>query len=217
MKQQSTHEEDEYLAPQQPRATVRELHNPSYEYSFPIDSGIGDLANYDELLTILRNATENDVVIISINSPGGSLHTAQVIVDEINACEATTIASVAGECASAATMVALACDRLYTTPNSSWLFHNMSTFGLGGKNSDVIAFAEHSKQLAMRIAEQHYKHFLPDSTISDLLKGEEIYMFGNDVLDLWEARQELRTKDAEDISSENTSDEDVIGEQIGLY
>lgn len=213
-------EEQEHLMTHfRPRAIVREISPPMYEFSFPIDTEISSLDQYDELISILRNASEEDAVVLTINSPGGSLHTAQVIIDEIKESKAFTVAAVAGECASAATMIALACKHLYTTENSSWLFHNMSSFGIGGKNSDVIAFAEHSRKLAIRIAEQHYKDFLPQDVIQNLLKGEEIYMFGDEVMALWEKRQEYLASQQEQCVDGETEEPSSIPShgQIGNY
>lgn len=212
-------QEEHLMTPFRHRAIVREISPPMYEFSFPIDTEISSLDQYDELISILRNASEEDAVVLTINSPGGSLNTAQVLIDEIKESKAFTVAAVVGECASAATMIALACKHLYATDNSSWLFHNMSSSGIGGKNSDVIAFAEHSRKLAIRIAEQHYKDFLPQDVIQNLLKGEEIYMFGDEVMALWEKRQEYLASQQEQCAGGKIEEPSSVPayDQIGSY
>ena len=98
-----------------PRTVVRELPSPPapVQYEFAIDKHIGELPEYAELVNVLRSAQEGDIVVLSIDSPGGNLFTGQRIIREIQACEATVIADVCSQASSMASMIALSCDHLF--------------------------------------------------------------------------------------------------------
>jgi ATP-dependent protease ClpP protease subunit len=199
MKKQNNEQEEMTLMPTSPRCIVREIQPPRYQYEYAIDTPIGDLCVYDELINVLRSASENDFVLLLINSPGGDLHTAQVLIAEIEGSAAYTIAYVAGEASSAASMIALACNELYATDDSTWLLHDLST-GVGGKSSDIVAYVDHMKKLSERIIKKHYTDFLSEADMQQILSGRQLYLFGDQIMDLWEARNNKRMEDAEQCS-----------------
>lgn len=174
----------------QPRGIVRELQAAINMYEYPITGEIGDMEQYDEFVNMLRSAGEEDVFRITINSQGGDLFTAQALVEEIKRCNAFTYCSVFGECCSAATMIALACDDAEVNDNSSWLLHN-AVHGSVGKANDIEDYVDHTREMFKRVAKQHYEHFLTEDEISQLLKGKQMYMFGDEVKDRMRMREEI--------------------------
>lgn len=178
-----------------PRCIVREIQPPRYQFEYPIDTEIGELCVYDELINVLRSASEDDFVLLSINSPGGNLHTAQALIAEIESSQAYTIAYVTGEASSAASMIALACNEMFSEPDATWLLHDLST-GVGGKSSDIVSYAEHAKKLSERVVKKHYKDFLSEDDMQQILSGRQLYLFGDQIMQLWEARNKKRMEEA---------------------
>jgi hypothetical protein len=63
----------EYLQQQQDELPYTCSDMVSTKYEFYIDQDILEPSYYRNLITVLNNATENDLVILNINSQGGSL------------------------------------------------------------------------------------------------------------------------------------------------
>lgn len=91
-----------------------------------ITDEIIDPANYNEVYHILNNATSRDRVFIYLNTPGGYLDTAYMLVNAIKDCSASTQATLTGTVASAGTIIALACDFVVAKPHSAFMIHNYS-------------------------------------------------------------------------------------------
>lgn len=70
-------------------------------------------------------------VTLRINSPGGEVVEALAIHDLIKASDKSFTCEVYGLCASAATLIALACDSIKMAENATWMVHEPS-FTIGG-------------------------------------------------------------------------------------
>ena len=77
----------------------------------------------------LSGITASDITL-RINSPGGEVVEALAIYDLIKASDKNFKCEVFGLCASAATLIALACDDVQMAANATWMVHEPSfTFG----------------------------------------------------------------------------------------
>ena len=190
-------------------ATMKIVSDPVVIYDYPITGTIGDVDKYRNIFDVLHNATEQDVAILHITTPGGDLHTAQKICAEIEAASCTVVGIVVGECASAGTLIALACDEINIDPDSNWLFHTM-TYGTDGMAPHIEAHVEHSKGIMTRLCERHYKGILTEHEVKDLLRGDQLWMFGDEAKKRIDAlqQQEAQTVDAED-TEQNLEDMSV--------
>lgn len=94
---------------------------------------------WGEKVTELRDAGCS-ALLVRINSPGGSVTDALGIVDCITAlrAEMPVRALVCGLCASAATIIACACESVSITPNSTWMVHEPSCT-LSGSTAELRA------------------------------------------------------------------------------
>ena len=181
-----------------PEATMRIVGEPAVIYDYPITGRIGEVDKYRNLFDVLHNATEQDVVILHINTRGGDLHTAQKICAEIECAACPVVGIVVGECASAGTIIAIACDEINIDPDSNWLFHTMS-YGTDGMAPHIEAHVEHSKGIMTRLCERHYKGILTEQEVKDLLRGDQIWMFGDEVK---ERVDNLRKQEAQEVGEE---------------
>lgn len=171
------------------RGITRTLEDGTTQHEFPITGAIEGVEEYDDLINALRGAGSEDVVLITINTPGGDLMTAQVLVDEIDACEGIVIAKVAGQASSAGSIIALACDVLLATDNSYWLLHTIS-YGVENNAYEIEHQVKFDSELARRVAKQHYGDFLPQDKLDALLKGQQLFMFGDEIMALWNIRKQ---------------------------
>ena len=184
----------------EPVVVAKVLVEPPIEYQVYIDGEITGTEDYFHIINTLRSALEGDVIHISINSPGGLLNTAQVLCKEIYNSPAFVYCSVYGECSSAATAIAFACDDWDISPNAQFLIHNAS-YGAGGKGAAVKAHVDFSHVLLKRFAKEHYT-ILTEEEVDGLLNDKELYFFGDEILARLQARKKQEQGEEKECSGE---------------
>lgn len=83
-------------------------------------------AMYNELCYKLDTASEAEKFYIYINTPGGILDAAVMLVNSIKNTKAATIAKLSGTVASAGTLIALACNDIIVADHTAFMIHNYS-------------------------------------------------------------------------------------------
>ena len=139
---------------------------------------------------MLMNATEADSVIFLLNSPGGMYSGLVALIEAVKMTDATTMAVLIGECASAASIFALHCDTVFVSDNATMLCHNIS-YGTGGKGSDILSHVQHVSKTSEKLLRGTYEHFLSPKEIDELLNGREIYLDSEEIKERLEQKQKL--------------------------
>jgi len=150
-------------------------------HTFYLSGEIKDPENYVEMFETIRNASENDIIKIHINSPGGQLFTAIQFLRVLGESKAIVIGSVEGACMSAATMIFLACDSFEISEHSMFMFHNYSSM-IAGKGGEMFDNIIHERKWSERIMRQVYKNFLTDEEVKSILENKDIWMEGEEVI-----------------------------------
>lgn len=153
---------------------------------------IEDSPQYHEFSEMAATLTPEDTVVLFIDSPGGYLSGAQLITRTLNNCPAYSIGIVTDMAASAATIISLACDEIRMEPFSYFMIHAVS-FGAGGKLHEIQANVEFTIKQSKKFLEATYKDFLTDDEIVDVIKGTDIYLTADEVMERFERIQERRT------------------------
>ena len=159
-----------------------------FQYTVNIDEPFVQPSYYRGVIQMLMDANEDDVVIFMCNSPGGYLSGLQSLLEAIKMTEATTIAVLVGQVASAASIFALHCDQIFVTDSANLLAHNVS-YGTGGKGSDILSHVQHVSKTSEKLLRKTYEHFLTPKEIDEMINGREIY------LDSDEIKQRLKQKE----------------------
>lgn len=149
-------------------------------HKFYLSGVIKEPAEYIQWFETIRNAGENDVVVIHINSYGGDLFTAIQFMRTMAETKANIVASIEGACMSAATIIFLSAKHWEISKHSMFMFHNYSsgTFGKGGEMYDSIL---HSKEWSEKLWKDIYTGFLTTEEISAILQNKDIWMSGEEV------------------------------------
>jgi ATP-dependent protease ClpP protease subunit len=92
----------------------------------------------------------NDSITIYINSPGGYAYSGLALYDFIKEIKVPVRCVINGECASAATLIFLACDKREMSDNSCFLMHQCS-WGDVGDNRYMQDQAENSRKLMAQL------------------------------------------------------------------
>ena len=112
--------------------------NPSNVYEKPVarmfdlylTGDIKEAKEYQDWNQIMRSSSENDAIILHINSGGGDMFTCIQLLRSMADSPATIVASVEGMCMSAATLLFLSADVCEISEHSHFMFHtyNLTIF-----------------------------------------------------------------------------------------
>lgn len=150
------------------------------QFTVFIDEPFINPSYYRSVVNMLLDCSEDDRVVFQINSPGGRWDGLVTLVEAIKMTEASTVAVLMGECASAASIFALHCDEVYVTDNATMLAHQVS-YGYGGKGSDVLSHVQHVSKTSEKLLREVYQGFLSQQEINEMLNGKEIYMDSDEI------------------------------------
>lgn len=143
--------------------------------------------DYAELYHILHKAEKGETVTLHINTPGGMIDSAFMIIDAIKASKATVTAYLTGTVASAGTMISLACDRLVVADHTSFMIHNYSA-GMMGKGHEMKARQEFTDKSLNEAFKTFYCGFLSDKEMEEVIDGKDMWMGKTEVLQRWNSR-----------------------------
>ena len=132
-------------------------------------------AVYNELCYKLDTASEAEKFYIYINTPGGVLDAAVMLVNSIKNTKAATIAKLSGTVASAGTIITLACQEVEIAPHTAFMVHNYSG-GLIGKGHELKAHQEFVDANLNRSFVDFYGGFLTPSEIRQVIDGKDLWM-----------------------------------------
>lgn len=147
---------------------------------FYISGDIKEAKDYTVWNQLMRNATENDAVILHINSSGGDIFTAIQLMRTMAESPATVIASVEGMCMSAATLIFLCADVCEVSDHSHFMFHTYSS-GNWGKGNEQLASVIADDKWARHLFTEVYKGFLEPKEINEMIEGKDFWMDPSEV------------------------------------
>ena len=178
------------IKPSQSNAYQRPVANV---FDFYLTGNITEAKDYQDWNQILRTATENDGIVIHINSNGGEIFTAIQLIRAMADSNATICASVEGMCMSAATLIFLCADVVEVSEHSHFMFHTYSS-GNWGKGSDQLANVMADDKWARHLFNQVYKGFLKPTEIKEMIDGKDFWMNPAEVNKRLAARNNIAKK-----------------------
>lgn len=167
------------------------------QHSLYLSGPILEPQNYTKWFHLMRHCSEHDVIMLHINSQGGDASTAIQFMRAMVDCQGTVIASVEGNCMSAATMIFLSADVFQVSEHSMFMFHNYSGFSYG-KGGEMFDSITHERKWSKGLLESCYKDFLTQDEINSMLDGKDIWMDADEAADRLVKRAELREKQEEE-------------------
>ena len=162
------------------------VHN---KFEFNLDEDIKEPSYYRSLIEVLNNATEQDLVVLNINSGGGMLDSAISIIDALRNTQANTLAWISGSAYSAAGLIALSCSNLEVGEFANLMCHN-SQYGLGDYTTDIKDRAVFEHKMISKIMHSVYKHFLSVDEVEAVLSNKTIWMDADEIVERFTKVQE---------------------------
>jgi ATP-dependent protease ClpP protease subunit len=141
-------------------------------------------------IEVLQAASEDDTVVIHLQTGGGSLDATDMFIQAMRECEGTIIVKASGGVHSAGTVILLEADQFSLSENFNCLIHNGSC-GSGGKFSDFKSEAKFTQEYMERVMHATYRGFLSNEEILALLDGKDYWFFAEEFAARFEARNTL--------------------------
>lgn len=186
-----------------PKASVKAATNEFFIYDIIDDFwGIG-AKDFKQFLEMNSDAQE---IHIHINSPGGSAFEGRAIASLIRAFKGVTVCHVDGIAASAASVVAVACDEVRMGVGTMLMIHNAWSV-VGGNKDDFIAQAE--------LLEKCDQAMAADYEMKTGLAHEEIVNMMN--AETWLSADEAVEKKFADMIDLNAEKQDTSAFNLAAY
>lgn len=161
-------------------------------------------SEYVELMQCLRSMREEDLLVLHINSAGGSVSMGQQVLAAMNDAEGYLVASIEGEACSMATQIALNCDEVVISDGSLFLVHNLSS-GAIGNMVNIADTTAYLNTLNNHLASL-YKTFLTEAELDLVKHGRDVTLFADEVRKRLETFEYPRRKMREAMQEESLGD-----------
>lgn len=158
-------------------------------YHFYLHGTIGESEEYVDLLDTLYNASNQDVVILHLNTGGGYLDTAVEIIHAMVSTEATVITSADGLVASAGSLIFFAGSAFIVGTFCEVMLHDGSG-GAMGKINENLKSAEFTSKRISNLYHKIYGRFFTHEEVENVLNGSDLYLDADDVNLLLECAME---------------------------
>lgn len=165
-------------------------------------------------IEIMRQAGEDDTVVIHLQSCGGSIDATDTLLQAMHECQAQIIVRASGGVHSAGTLILLAADTFTLSDNFSSLIHNGST-GAVGKFSDYRSETIFTSRWMEKVLRDAYEGFLTETEIDDVIKGIDLWLDAEQWVDRHEARNEyIQTKYKALLEQSDKEEIDEVVDQV---
>lgn len=166
----------------------------AYTHDIFIDKELVQPLDWRLELDTIRNASPNDIVNLRINCPGGSDMVMGAFVKAIAECQGHVVGHIEHTCASAATIIFLACHEFIVSDDAEFMVHT-SSLGYGGKQNNFNEYAIFVNKSNERLMRKYYEGFLSPEEIDRTLKGADLWMNSEEVIERLQKKIEKETKD----------------------
>lgn len=136
---------------------------------------------YNELCYTLEN-TKADSVRLHLNNIGGNFYGMLSIIASMKKCNCEITGVISGYVASAATMIALQCDKLEVADYTSWLTHYYSGES-GGKGNEIKARHDFESIEIPKVFKELHKDFLTPTEITRVIDGKDMWFNKDQILE----------------------------------
>lgn len=166
----------------------------AYTHDIFIDKELVQPLDWRLELDTIRNASPNDIVNLRINCPGGSDMVMGAFVKAIAECQGHVVGHIEHTCASAATIIFLACHEFIVSDDAEFMVHT-SSLGYGGKQNNFNEYAIFVNKSNERLMRKYYEGFLSQEEIDLTLKGADLWMNSEEVIERLQNKIEKETED----------------------
>lgn len=147
-----------------------------------ISGPIEEPSRYTEMIHQIRTATQNDVVHIHLNTPGGMVATGVQLISAMRASNGHIVTHLEGEACSMGALLFLTADEMVVYDDSLLMFHNYSG-GAIGKGHELTASIEATNKWYTKLATTVCTPFLSETELKRIFDGADLWMLSDEVED----------------------------------
>lgn len=148
---------------------------------------------YSELIHRLARGQDGEKVTLHLNTPGGMVDSAFMLVNAIKESKATVTANLYGTVASAGTIIALACEEFKVADHLAWMAHNYSA-GMQGKGHEMKARQTFMDKQLNAAFKEFYQGFYTDDEMEEIIDGKDSWLTSSEVKERLVAKAEFLAK-----------------------
>jgi len=149
----------------------------SYLYRVYILDEIYAPVEYGELVELFHDLDDDVTVEVYLNTNGGSLDSAIMLIDAMKNSNARVIGKLSGMVASAGTMLTMAFDEVEVAPYTSFMIHNYSSSGGGAiKGNELKVQQAFTEKETAKLFREVYKGFLTPREIKKVINDQDMWM-----------------------------------------
>ena len=148
---------------------------PAKQISIFLSGPIGDPIDYVEMIYKIKQATENDIIYIHLNTNGGNLETGVQILNAIHATSAHVITSLESTAYSLGTLLFLSGNEVQLHENSLMMFHSFSAVMIG-KGHEMTSELETLNKWYNKMMKKICVPFLSIEEVEQIINGKDIWM-----------------------------------------
>lgn len=139
-------------------------------------------SEYTKILRALREATGDDVVILTIESSGGRVDSGMILYEAVKDCEAPVIGQVIYQACSMGFAILMACDNIQVTEYAEIMIHNASEGGGTStmKIHEAKAYQDFSKERFDKLLDIVYSPILTTKELKQVKEGKDLYLMGSE-------------------------------------
>lgn len=203
----------ETLAGHRPRADYDEdEEEPGYfPVTFsPVKAGIFNLYLFQAItstkqfipfIEALNAASENDLVVVHLSTPGGSLDATDTFLTALAECDGRVVVRATGGVHSAGSVILLAADEYTLSENFNMLIHNGSCGAFGDFNK-FAAHARANQAYMENFMRTTYCGFLTDEEIEQVIEGKDFWLGPAEFCARWEKRNKYMQALVDEVTPE---------------
>jgi len=139
-----------------------------------IFDGIESAEQFIPAIEALQIAKEDDLVMVHLSTPGGSVDATDTFLLALKMCRARIVFIASGGVHSAGTLILMHADEVILSEGFNALVHNGSV-GHGGKFNEYAAASDHSRAFMCDLFRKTYKGFLTKDEIERMIEGKDFW------------------------------------------
>lgn len=197
---------EDILLPFQKPSRISTTQQTANTHIIQIYEDIGYPDEYRDELNLINNASEMDTIVIDLCTDGGIADTAMLFKRALFNTPAHTVAVIGPACSSAGSIIALSCREHVLDDTSSLMIHT-SSYGIGGKDVDIVEHVVFSRNQLKNLYESVYSGFLSEEEITDVIKGTPFYFDVDQLAERLEAMYAYREANKAECDCENCTGE----------
>lgn len=180
---------------------VVETYPNGFKHTAYLYGEIKEIGDYQELISVLRSAGEEDTVHIVINTNGGDQYATNEIISEMSNTAAHVITESNGQCSSGGSAIFLSSDEQRVGMFMVMMVH-ADSHGYGGADHTLHDYSDFSRKYQANWVNSIYKDFLSDEELQEAIRGKEFWFDSEEIIERLNNRALLQSGDKEETTEE---------------